>query len=211
MSEWIDISAPLWSGMAHWPGDAPVKILRVTSMDNGAVANLTTISMSAHTGTHMDAPRHFIKDGLTMSEMPLEASMGRARVIAIEDERVITRRELEESKPREGERILLKTRNSQIWSKRCRLFLKEFVAPDVAAARYLVECGVRTVGVDYLSVGKYNGDGVETHQVLLGAGVWVIEGLDLSQVEPGEYELACLPLRIEGADGAPARAALRRV
>ena len=89
--------------------------------------------------------------------------------------------------------------------------MKNFVAIEADAARYLADCGVRTVGVDYLSIGAYKGDGVETHQILLGAGVWVIEGLDLSAVEPGDYELVCLPLRIEGGDGAPARAALRRL
>ena len=211
MGEWIDISVPLRSGMPHWPGDIPVKIQHTMDMRAGAICNLRTLSMSAHTGTHMDAPLHFVVDGASMDTMPLDATIGPARVVAIEDERAITRRELQSLEPRSGERLLFKTRNSQLWRNRCRLFLKNFVAVEADAARYLVESGVRTVGVDYLSVGAYEGDGVETHQILLGAGVWVIEGLDLSAVEPGDYDLVCLPLRVEGGDGAPARAAVRRV
>jgi arylformamidase len=211
MSEWIDVSVPLRTGMPHWPGDIPVTIRQTMNMEAGDPCNLRTLSMSAHTGTHMDAPLHFVRTGVSLDAMPLDATMGAARVVAITDERVITPRELQSNQPQPGERLLLKTRNSNLWRSRCRLFLKNFVAIEADAARYLAECGVRTVGVDYLSVGAYNGDGAETHQALLGAGVWIIEGLDLSAVEPGDYELACLPLKIEGGDGAPARAALRRI
>jgi arylformamidase len=210
MGDWIDISVPLRTGMPHWPGDIPVTIRQTMRIESGDACNLSTLSMSAHTGTHMDAPLHFVRGADGMDTMPLEATMGPARVLGIEDDRAITRRELQMFKPRPGERLLFKTRNSQWWQTGCRFFMKNFVAIEADAARYLVQCEVRTVGVDYLSVGAYEGDGVETHQVLLGAGVWVIEGLDLSRVEPGDYELACLPLRIEGGDGAPARAALRK-
>jgi arylformamidase len=208
---WIDISVPLRTGMPHWPGDIPVSIPQTMDMKAGAVCNVRTISMSAHTGTHMDAPLHFLADGASMEAMPLDATMGSARVVAIEDDRAITRRELEPLAPAAGERLLFKTRNSRLWRDRCRFFIKNFVAIEADAARYLAHCGVRTVGVDYLSVGLYEADGDETHRILLGAGIWVIEGLDLSRVEPGNYELACLPLRIEGGDGAPARAAVRRL
>jgi arylformamidase len=209
MSDWIDISVPLRTGMPHWPGDIPVNIPQTMNMNAGDVCNLRTLSMSAHTGTHMDAPLHFVRDAVGIDAMPLDATIGPARVLGIQSEDAITRRELLDSQPQRGERLLFKTRNSQWWRNQCRLFMKNFVAIEADAARYLVDCGVRTVGVDYLSIGAYEGDGVETHQVLLGAGVWVIEGLDLSRVEPGTYELICLPLRIEGGDGAPARAALR--
>jgi arylformamidase len=211
MDPWIDISLPLRSGMPHWPGDIPVNIQQKMSMAEGDVCNLRTLSMSAHTGTHMDAPLHFIRDAVAMDSMPLDATIGPARVVEIANDTTITRDELKEFRPRPGERLLFKTRNSNWWRDRCRFFMKNFVALNADAARYLVECGVRTIGVDYLSVGAYEGDGVETHQVLLGAGIWVIEGLDLSAVEPGAYDLVCLPLRIEGGDGAPARAALRRL
>lgn len=211
MNEWIDISVPLRTAMPHWPGDIPVNITQTMNVDRGDVCNLRTLSMSAHTGTHMDAPLHFVAQGSAIDTMPLDATIGPARVIAIESDSAITRAELQECGPQPGERLLFKTRNSRLWRNRCRLFMKNFVAVNADAARYLVECGVRTIGVDYLSVGAYEGDGVETHHVLLGAGVWVIEGLDLSAAEPGSYEMVCLPLRIEGGDGAPARAALRKL
>lgn len=195
--------------MAHWPGDLAVTIQQTKNMRDGDVCNLRTISMSAHTGTHMDAPLHFIADGRSIDTMPIEATVGPARVIAIEDPAAIRSEELERHNLRQGERILFKTQNSRLWPGGYEAFSKSFVSINADGARYLVERGVRTVGVDYLSVGAFEEDGVETHQVLLGAGLWLIEGLNLSTVEPGEYDLICLPLKIEGGDGAPARAALR--
>jgi arylformamidase len=210
MSEWIDISVPLRTGMAHWPGDLSVTIQQTKSMADGEVCNLRTISMSAHTGTHMDAPLHFIAEGRSIDTMPIDATVGPARVIEIEDGHTIGRRELERHAPKRGERILFKTKNSaNLWPRGYEEFSKSFLAFSADGARYLAECGVRTVGVDYLSVGAFEGDGVETHQVLLGAGIWLIEGLNLSEIPPGEYDLVCLPIKIQGGDGAPARAALR--
>jgi arylformamidase len=209
MNEWIDISVPLRTGMAHWPGDLAVTIQQTKDMDSGEVCNLRTISMSAHTGTHMDAPLHFIADGRSIDTMPLDATVGPARVIAIEDSAAVRREELERHDLRQGERVLFKTQNSRLWPEGYRAFTKTFVSINADGARYLVERGVRTVGVDYLSVGAFEEDGVETHQVLLGGGLWLIEGLNLSAIAPGEYDLICLPLKIEGGDGAPARAALR--
>jgi arylformamidase len=195
--------------MVHWPKDPPVEITLEASMDKGDTANLSLLSMSAHTGTHMDAPRHFVRDGAGIDQVPLHAVMGPARVIEVEAD-VISSAVLEPHGIRKGERVLFKTRNSRLcWSKSC--FIKDFVHVNEDGANYLVRCGAQTVGVDYLSVGGYETDGVQTHQVLLGAGVWVIEGLDLSAVEPGNYELICLPIKIEGGDGAPARALLRAV
>ena len=170
MSEWIDVSVALRTGMAHWPGDTPVQIRLTRDMKQGDGANVRTMSMSAHTGTHIDAPLHFIPDGRSIDGMPPDATIGPARLIEIEDEEVIRRAELEKHKPQRGERLLFKTRNSQIRWSRCRYFLKNFVHIKPDAARYLVECGVRTVGVDYLSVGAYKGDGEETHKILLGGG-----------------------------------------
>lgn len=210
MSEWIDISVPLRTGMVHWPGDIPVAIRQTFDIDRGDTANLRTLSMSAHTGTHMDAPLHFIAGGRGIDTMPFDATVGQARVIEIEDEHAITRAELEPHEPKLGERLLFKTRNSSIEWAGCRYFLKNFVALNPDAARYLVESGVRTIGVDYLSIGAFGNEGVETHHVILGAGVWAIEGLNLSNVEGGTYELVCLPLNIAGGDGAPARAILRK-
>jgi arylformamidase len=205
---WIDVTVPLRHHMVHWPKDPPVEISLEASMDAGDAANLTKIAMSAHTGTHMDAPKHFVRDGAGIDQMPLEAVMGPARVIEIRAD-IIDVASLEPHEIQRGERLLFKTRNSSLCWSRFSCFLKDFVHVNEAAAKYLVSCGAQTVGVDYLSVGGYRRDGVETHQALLRAGVWVIEGLDLSAVQPGSYELLCLPLKIEGADGAPARALLR--
>lgn len=206
--KWIDISVPLRTAMVRWPGDSPARIERVADMTRGDDCNLSTLAMSAHTGTHMDAPLHFLREGAGIETMPLEAGIGPARVIAIRDARRIEVKELEPYRLGGGERVLFKTRNSE----RCWQgdeFVKNFVYIPAETARFLAERGVRTVGIDYLSVGAYEGDGEETHRILLGAGIWIIEGLDLSGVEPGDYELVCLPLKIAGADGAPARAAVR--
>ncbi len=177
-------------------------------MERGDAANVSLISLGAHTGTHMDAPVHFVRGGEGMDRMPLDATVGRARVVGIQDPTSIKPDELRPLGLAPGERVLFKTLNSsRAWQT--DEFIEDFVYVSQEAARYLVDCGVRTVGVDYLSVGGFHKDGVETHEALLGAGIWVIEGLDLSEVEPGEYELICLPLKVQDSDGAPARAILR--
>jgi arylformamidase len=205
---WIDVSVTLRSGMVHWPDNPPVRIERQLDLDKGDVANVSMLSMGSHTGTHMDAPLHFIADGKSLHEMEVEATIGPARVIAIEDPVSVTVAELEDKEIAEGERILFRTRNSErTWAS--LPFDENFVYVSQEAARFLAARGVRVVGVDYLSVGGFKVDGVETHDALLRAGVWVIEGLDLSKVEPGDYELICLPLKIDRSDGAPARAILR--
>jgi arylformamidase len=210
MSDWIDISVPLYSGMVHWPGDAAVLVDHPMSIGRGDVCNTTAIAMSAHTGTHMDAPLHFIHEGKSIDQMPIEATVGLARVIEIEDAAAITASELKRHNLQPGERILCKTANSAgCWNDSS--FRKQFVHISAGAAQYLVDRKVQTVGVDYLSVGAYDGDGVETHRILLGAGIWLIEGLDLSQARAGDYDLVCLPLKIVGADGAPARAIIRSI
>jgi arylformamidase len=210
VNNWIDISVAVRNGMVHWPGDPDFHIERATDQERGDVATVSRIALGVHTGTHMDAPLHFIRNAVTIDQMPLDATVGKARVIAIHDPKAITRKELEEHAIAAGERVLFKTTNSaQSWKS--DEFDEDFVFISQDGARYLAERGVRTVGVDYLSVGGYKQDGVETHQALLGAGIWIIEGLNLGGVEPGEYELVCLPLRLVGAEGAPARAILRRI
>ena len=182
-------------------------------IEHGDVANVSTLSLGSHTGTHtgthIDSPLHFVRGGEGIDRMPLDATMGRARVIEIQDPTSINPEELVPHGIGRGERIRFKTRNSALiwWTQD---FIEDFVYISREAARYLAEREVGTVGVDYLSVGGFYKDGVETHQALLGAGIWVIEGLDLSGVEPGEHELICLPLKVEDDDGAPARALLRR-
>jgi arylformamidase len=206
--DWIDISVPLHSGMAHWPDNPPVAIERVMSIDRGDKANVSKLSMGAHTGTHMDAPVHFLPEGKGIDTMPLVATIGLARVIEIQDIESIKPGELQSHQIQSGERILFKTRNSsRCWQT--DNFVEDFVYISQEAARYLAAQQIQTVGVDYLSVGGFFKDGTETHQALLSAGIWIIEGLNLSNVQPGLYELICLPLRITGGDGTPARAILR--
>jgi arylformamidase len=195
--------------MVHWPANPPVRIDRMLDMERGDIANVSKISLGSHTGTHMDAPIHFVRDGVERDRMPLDATIGHARVIEIQDPVSIKPDELGPHGIGRGERILFKTRNSsrEWWTQG---FIEDFVYVSQEAARYLADSEVRTVGVDYLSVGGFREDGVETHQALLSAGIWVIEGLNLSRVGPGEYELTCLPLKVADGDGAPARAILRK-
>jgi arylformamidase len=195
--------------MVHWPGDPPYRIHRVMDQGKGDMCTVSHVSMGVHTGTHMDAPLHFIKNSPTIDQMPFHATIGPARVIQIEDHKSIGRQELLPYSIQARERILFKTVNShRLWHK--EPFHEEFVFIDESGARHLAECGVLSVGVDYLSVGGFRQDAEETHHALLGAGIWVIEGLNLMDVDPGYYELICLPLKLVDSDGSPARAILRR-
>jgi arylformamidase len=208
-NQWIDISVPVHESMPQWPGDPGLRLERVMDQNNGDVCTLTRVSMGAHTGTHMDAPLHFVRNSPTIEQMPIDATVGPARVIRIEDRTAIRRAELLPYAIQPGERILFRTANSdRDWAH--LPFNEDFIFIARDGAEHLAECGVRTVGVDYLSVGGFRQDSVETHVALLGKGIWVIEGLMLGQVEPGNYELVCLPLKWVGAEGAPARAILRR-
>jgi arylformamidase len=205
MGAWIDISVPVQVGMHHWPGEPPV-IERHEWIAKGSVCNVTRMRISAHTGTHMDAPLHFVDGAASMEQLPLDAVMGPCVVVEVDDPEAVRAGHLEGLDL--GERVLFKTRNSaECWQKPGFDEGYVYIADD--AAKELVRRGVRTVGIDYLSVGGFRKDLVETHVTLLGAGIWVIEGLDLSGVAAGRYELACLPLKMVGSDGAPARAALR--
>src|SRR5512135_1917637 len=205
---WMDISVTIKPGMARWPGDPEVRIRLIKDMKKGDMGNLSLISMGSHTGTHMDAPFHFLPAGASIDEIPWDAVLGPARVLEIRDSECVRPGELRHYRLRRGERILFKTINSR--RGRRTVFMKNFVYISSEAAQVLAAKGVRTVGVDYLSVGGYYRDGVRTHQDLLEAGIWIIEGLDLSRVRPGNYDLICLPLKILNADGAPARAIIRR-
>jgi arylformamidase len=206
---WIDVSVPLTTGMAHWPGDAGPSFQRIAEIGYNSDANVTLCRMTAHTGTHMDAPNHFLRDAKGIDEFPLEAGVGPARVIAIpSDVRAIGAAHLEHQRIQPGERLLFKTRNSdRRWDN--REFYTDFTALDASAAAFLKQSGIALVGVDYLSVGLYEGDGPETHRILLGAGIWIVEGLNLAGIAAGLYDMVCLPLRIQGCDGSPARVALR--
>lgn len=205
---WIDISTPLRDGMLVWPGDDRVRVEQTMSLERGDPYNLTRLNMSAHTGTHMDAPRHFLRAGAGMETMPLDVMLGPARVVDVEDEEAVRARHVPADLA-PGARVLFRTRNSTEYLARPD-FVEPFIYVARDAAEALVRARVALVGIDYLSVGGFHHDLLETHEILLGAGIWVLEGIVLTPVEPGEYELACMPLLIPGADGAPARAMLRR-
>lgn len=206
---WIDVSVPLRTEMVHWPTDPAVHIGRIADMNHGAVCNVTKLDMCAHVGTHMDGLNHFIKNGAPLDTLPLDAVIGPCRVIEIKDTDSVKSAELRNHKLRKGERILLKTRNSRRawWTEE---FDKKFVHISADGARFLVESGIRTIGIDYLSVGGFERDGVECHQIILGAKIWIIEGLNFTKVRPGHYHLICLPVKIQNSDGAPARAILKK-
>ena len=207
-STWIDVTVPLKTGMVHWPGDPAVAVSQPKSLERGDSATVSLLEMGVHSGTHMDAPAHFIRGGRTIDRLPLDAVIGPARVIEIRSAVSIEPAELARHRIRRGERILFRTRNSRrCW--RDDNFVEDFVYISPGAAEFLAARGVRLVGVDYLSVGAFKKDGRETHLALLGAGIWIIEGLNLSKVKPGPVDLICLPIRLQGAEGAPARVVLR--
>jgi arylformamidase len=204
-----DISLTITPTMAVWPDDPQPLFERVSKIEEGRNANGSNMSMSVHTGTHVDAPYHFLQDGSTVEKMPLDVLIGRVYVAHIPDNvNVITPVELEAADiPPRTRRVLIRTRNSKYWSKEPTKFQEDFVGVDAAAAEYLVKRGVKLIGIDYLSVAPYK-NSKPTHVTLLKAGVVILEGLNLSQVSRGRYNLICLPLKLEGRDGSPARAVL---
>ncbi len=200
---WLDATTPIRDGMVHWPDNAPVHVRKTLSIATGAAANVTEVSMSAHTGTHVDAPLHFTANAGDSTTIDLSRLLGRVRVVGIANPHSISLAEVEQLEIQPGDRLLFRTRISDHeWST--MPFQPDFVALDADAARHLRDFGVVCVGVDYLSVGK-----ADTHHTLLDAGICVIEGLALQHIAPGEYEMLCLPLKIVDSDGAPARVLLR--
>lgn len=204
----IDISLPIHSRMVVYEGDPGVEVAPRLEIARGDTANVSLLSMGSHTGTHVDAPAHFIEGGATVEALPLDVLIGPALVAEVTSAPVIGRRDLE-ALPLEGvSRLLLKTHNSLLWARGA--FTRDFVALELAGARYLTERGLRLIGIDYLSIEPFHSPGHPVHRHLLGAGVVILEGLDLARVTPGTYELVCLPLPARGIDGAPCRAVLRR-
>ncbi|HLD94247.1 MAG TPA: cyclase family protein [Anaerolineales bacterium] len=204
-----DISLTVFPGMTVWPDDPQVVLERISKLEEGRNSNGSRMAMSVHTGTHVDAPYHFLKDGSTVEKMPLKVLIGRAYVVHLSDDvDLITPKELEDAEiPPRTRRVLIRTRNSKIWQKDLRTFHKDYVGISGEGAEYLVKRGVKLIGVDYLSVAPFKNTR-PTHLALLNAGVVIVEGLNLSQVSHGRYNLICLPLKLEGSDGAPARAVL---
>ena len=204
----IDISLSIRPGMVIYEGDPGVRITPHFQITRGDPANVSVLSLGSHTGTHVDAPAHFLEGAATLDRLPLEALVGPALVVAVTADRLIGRRELERVALNGHRRLLLKTRNSALWE--LGRFTRDYVALDLDGARYLVEQGIQLVGIDYLSVEAFHAPRHPVHRHLLGAGVVILEGLNLAGVEPGVFELLCLPLPVRGIDGAPCRAVLRR-
>jgi arylformamidase len=203
-TEWIDISVPIYGGMVHWPDNPPIDLHAITHVERGDLCTISALSMGTHTGTHIDGPIHFLPHTPGTDAVPLENLIGPARVIEIEDRSAVRWAEVLRHNIGRSERLLFKTLNSQrCWNS--SEFVSDFVSLAEDAASHLAELKTLAVGIDYLSMGS-----PVVHRTLLGAGVAIIEGLNLSKVSPGEYEFLCLPLRIPGSDGAPARALLRR-
>jgi len=205
-----DISLPLSNDLPSWPGDPRPQIKRIHNISEGDDSNVTHLSMTAHTGTHIDAPDHFLDSGETLDQIPLGLFIGPVQVVELPSGRDITADMIQEADiPAHTKRILFKTRNSQLWKQGVKEFQKDFMALDENAAEYLVSRDVEVVGMDYLSVAPFRAPKA-THQILLEGKVLIIEGLDLSGIEPGQYTLYCLPLNIPEAEGAPARVLLGR-
>ena len=205
-----DISLTLSPELPTWPGEPRLSLERKRKMEEGARSNVTHFSAGVHIGTHVDAPFHFLGgEATTVESLPLEVLTGPACVVAFPDvDTHITADDLQGADiPSAASRLLFKTRNSDLWARGETEFQEDFVALSADAAEWLVARGVKLVGIDYLSVAPFTA-AVATHRILLEADVVALECLDLSAVEPGDYDLYCLPLKIAGSDGAPARAIL---
>lgn len=204
----LDVSVPLAQGLPAYPGNPEFELRALKRIADGGSSNVSALALGTHTGTHVDAPKHFIDDGLTVDALPLDLLIGRTRVVEIPKRGPITADDLAAAGLREDLRVLLKTPNSALWNS--DVFHEDYAHLTDAGARYLVEQGVKVVGIDYLSIEKFKQPGAPAHRALLSNGVIIIEGLNLAEADPGMYEMYCLPLRVAGGDGAPARVVLKR-
>lgn len=206
----IDISLPLHSKLPFWPGSPGFKLVHSTRLEDGAPSNNSKIESDVHAGTHIDAPLHFIRNGRSIDQLPLELLIGPAFLAHLPDVDSITDKVLEEIPLDRGtKRLLLRTKNSNLWKNSVQKFNSEYVAITPEAARWIVNHEIQVVGIDYLSIQLYHDKTSATHEILLENNIIVVEGLNLECVEQGVYEFICLPINIQGAEGAPARAILR--
>lgn len=209
-----DVTVPVSNELPTWPSDPAVEITDFRSLAAGDVANVSNLNFGAHTGTHVDAPAHFIEGAAKVESLSLDALIGEAHVIEVpEDVIAIDEAFVREHCAQGTERVIFKTRNSAFWSEAEPQFHTDFTYLDLPAAEWLAAQGIKLVGIDYLSIEKYASEKHETHLALLSRNVVILEGLNLTGIAAGVYELICLPLRLRSnkGDGAPARAVLRTV
>jgi len=207
-----DITVPISNELPTWPGDPAVQIRDWRSLSAGDGANVSMLNFGAHTGTHVDAPAHFIEGAAKVEALPLDALIGEVQVIEVPpDYREIDEELVLAQCTPEAQRVVFKTRNSAFWSDADAEFRKDFTYLGLQAAERLVEWGIKLVGIDYLSIEQFGSEKHETHVALLSHGVVILEGLNLTEISAGKYELICLPLRLRSnhCDGAPARVVLR--
>jgi arylformamidase len=204
----IDVTVPLDANLPTYPGNTPFALEAIKRIARGDSSNVSTLHMSAHAGTHVDAPRHFFDDAPGADALPLEMLLGRTRVIEITSRSGIGADELADIDLSDDLRVLFKTSNSRLWGSPD--FHQDYVGVTASGAEHLIAHGIKVVGVDYLTVEEFKKPGAPAHHVLLGGGAIVIEGLNLRDVDPGIYDMLCLPLRVVGSDGAPARVLLRK-
>ena len=203
-----DVTLTISNSLITYPGDPGIQISRAHSIGEKFSSNLTKIDMGAHTGTHVDAPVHFIEGAPGVEVLDLNVLVGPVLVVDMTQEQSISAENLKSREIDEGvERILFRTRNSEFWESSPDEFHPDFVGITADGAEWLVKKGIKLVGIDYLSIAPYH-KAAPTHTILLKAGVIPIEGLNLSKIKPGRYFLACLPLKIQGSDGAPSRVIL---
>lgn len=209
MSVYYDISVPISATMPIWPGDPAIRVKQVSSINLGDRFNLSRLELGTHTLTHVDAPRHFIEQGLPVDRLPLDILIGPAVVVKPRSERnLITADNLGQLGIHGVERLLIKTHNSDLWAGGEYEFEPNFVSLSKDAACWLVSKGIKLVGIDYLSIEAFSARDLLVHHTLLEKEIVVLEGLDLSQVPEGRYQLICLPLKVHNGDGAPARVVL---
>lgn len=204
-----DISLPISNNLPVWPGDISVSLTTTKSISKGDNCNLTKIEMGTHTGTHIDAPYHFLEDGATTDTIPIETFIGPCLVVELDSEVLIGKKDFRRYNLNGHSRILIKTRNSELWANKISSFDTNYVALGIEAAQYLVEMNTILVGIDYLSIEAFQSDASPVHKLLLNNNITVLEGLNLSGVKAGAYELICMPLKLQGCEGAPARVLLR--
>ena len=204
----LDVSVPLAAGIPSYPGNPDFEFQPIKRIANGDSSNVSRMVIGTHTGTHVDAPKHFIDDAPGVDALSLDLLIGRARVVEITRRGGIGAEDLAAAGLREDLRVLFKTSNSRLWNSTA--FHEDYTYVSEAGARYLVEQGVKVVGIDYLSIEQFRKPGAPAHNILLSNGVIIIEGLNLAEAEAGMYEMYCLPLPVSGGDGAPARVVLKR-